>query len=57
MPPPGAPIDPRGFIADVAAAVGARHTRTDGDILAPFLVDERQRDLLLVRSPLIPSLT
>lgn len=38
----------------LAAAVGTRHARTDGDILAPFLVDERRRyrgEALAVVSP------
>ncbi|MYN66532.1 MAG: FAD-binding oxidoreductase, partial [Acidobacteria bacterium] len=33
----------RDLIADLAAAVGAQHTRTDEDVLAPLLVDERRR--------------
>lgn len=43
MPVSDETIDRRGFITDLAAAVGTRHTRTDEDILAPFLVDERGR--------------
>ena len=54
MSPPDEIIDPRGFIADLAAAVGGRHVQTDEDILAPLLVDERRRyrgDALAVVSP------
>ena len=43
MPSADRTIDPRGLIADLAAAVGAAHTQTDEDILAPYLVDERRR--------------
>ncbi len=54
MPPSDETIDHRALIADLAAAVGAHHTQTDKDILAPFLVDERRRyhgDALAVVSP------
>ena len=54
MPPPGETVDPRGFVAGLAAAVGARNVQTDEDVLAPFLVDERRRyhgDALAVVSP------
>ena len=40
---PDETVDRRALIADLAAAVGARHTHTDADILAPLLVDERGR--------------
>lgn len=43
MSPPDETADPRALIADLAAAVGTPHTRTDADILAPLLVDERRR--------------
>ena len=43
MHPSAETVDRRGLIADLAAAVGAQHTRTDADILAPLLVDERRR--------------
>ena len=45
---------PRDLLSDLAAAVGARHTRTDAEVLAPLLVDERRRyhgDALAVVSP------
>lgn len=54
MPPPTETVDPRGFIAGLAAAVGAGSIRTDEDVLAPFLVDERGRyrgEALAVVSP------
>lgn len=54
MHPPAESIDPGGFVADLAAAVGARQVQTDEDILAPLLVDERRRyhgDALAVVSP------
>ncbi len=43
MPSADGTIDPRRFIADLAAAVGTRHIQTDEDVLAPLLVDERRR--------------
>ena len=43
MPNSDGTIDRRALIADLAAAVGTRHTQTDEDILAPLLVDERRR--------------
>ncbi len=54
MHPPDGTVDRRGLIVGLAAAVGARHTRTDEDVLAPFLVDERRRyrgEALAVVSP------
>ena len=54
MPPPTETVDPRGFIAGLAAAVGTGSIRTDEDVLAPFLVDERGRyrgEALAVVSP------
>ena len=58
MSPPGEPTDRRALLAGLAAALGARHTQTDEDIMAPFLVDERRRYAQFsVRSLLIPSPT
>ena len=54
MSPPGEPTDRRALLAGLAAALGARHTQTDEDIMAPFLVDERRRyhgDALAMVSP------
>ena len=54
MPPHEVTIDSRGFIADLAAAVGTGHVQTDEGILAPLLVDERRRyhgDALAAVSP------
>ena len=54
MPSADGTIDPRRFIADLAAAVGTRHIQTDEDVLAPLLVDERRRyhgDALAAVSP------
>ncbi|MDE0653034.1 MAG: FAD-binding oxidoreductase [bacterium] len=54
MVQPEGTTDPRALIANLAAAVGARHAQTDEDILAPLLVDERRRyhgEALAVVSP------
>ena len=54
MPPSGGTVDGHALVADLAAAIGTRHTQTDEDIMAPFLVDERRRyhgDALAVVSP------
>ena len=54
MSSPGGTAGRRDLTADLAAAVGTRHTRTEGDILAPLLVDERGRyhgDALAAVSP------
>ncbi|MCY4103073.1 MAG: FAD-binding oxidoreductase [bacterium] len=54
MPSADRTVGRRDLISDLAAAVGARHTQTDEDILAPLLVDERRRyhgDALAVVSP------
>jgi len=58
MPPSDGTVDGHALLADLTAALGTRHTRTDEDIMAPFLVDERRRDAQFsVRSLLIPSPT
>ena len=54
MPPPTETVEPRGFIAGLAAAVGTGNIQTDEDVLAPLLVDERGRyrgEALAVVSP------
>lgn len=54
MPSADGTVETRALIADLAAAVGARHARTDEDALAPLLVDERRRyhgDALAAVSP------
>ncbi|MXZ30884.1 MAG: FAD-binding oxidoreductase [Acidimicrobiia bacterium] len=43
MPSAAGSVDRRALVAELAGAVGARHTRTDADSLAPLLVDERGR--------------